>query len=143
MQGLCGKSEVDEQFVLLPEQSYNGNIIFFGFGGTNIIFDKETKSWMIIKDNAKKLSENGHNLDSTSIIGIFQPELSHLRGHLLPVGRNFWNLTDDCNQILPLKLTNVCTLMKKLQPLVKHDFSVLRRQLDFNHEPQDCLLIKI
>ena len=46
LRGLCTNTQVDEQFVLLPEKSFGGNLFFFGIGYTNILFNQETRSWL-------------------------------------------------------------------------------------------------
>ena len=57
----------------------------------------------------------GISPDSLDVVGTFKPDQS--KAHHLPVGTHFWNLTDNCNKVLQLKLTQVrneITLMLSL-----------------------------
>ena len=50
LRGLCTDKQVDKQFVLLPEKTFCGNVSFFGIGKTNILFNEETGSWLIVNN---------------------------------------------------------------------------------------------
>ena len=105
LRGLCTNTQVDTQFVLLPEKTFGGNIFFFGMEKSNIIFNQESSSWQIVKNKAKEiLKPGGIPTDSLDVIGTFEPDQDG--DHYLPVGTHFWNLTD-CNKGLQLKLTKV------------------------------------
>ena len=106
LRGLCSKSQIDTQFVLRPEIEFDKNIFFYGLGKNSIIFDKEKNSWLIVEDNAYDLI----GLENTSarpknILGTLWLDSSD--SHHTPVGTHKWNLTDKCNNVLPLKLTSV------------------------------------
>ena len=94
---------MSQRYVLLPQVSAGGNIIFFRYGETNIVFNKEAKSWLMVKEFIVKLIEPGYQ--PLEIVATFQPEES--RSHVLPVGTNSWLLTDGSNKVLSLKLTHV------------------------------------
>ena len=106
LRGLCAKSQVDTQFVLRPELDFDKNIFFYGLGKNSIIFDKKKNAWLIVEDNTYDLI----GLENTSarpknILGTLW--LDSYDSHHIPVGTHKWNLTDKCNNVLPLKLTSV------------------------------------
>ena len=106
LRGLCTNTQVDEQFVLLPEKNFGGNLFFFGFGNTNILFSQETRSWLIVKNGLEEIFKpGGISTDSLNVVGTFKPDQSN--AHHLPVGTHFWNLTENCNKVMQLKLTKV------------------------------------
>ena len=106
LRGLCANTQVDEQFVLLPEKTFGGNVFFFGVGKGNILFNQETSSWIIVKNKAEEIFKpGGISADSLDVIGTYQHDWSH--DIHLPVGAHFWNLTENCNKVLQLKLTQV------------------------------------
>jgi hypothetical protein len=103
---LCTNTQVDNQFVLLPEKTFSGNVFFFGIIKNNIIFNQETSSWMIVTNKIEEIFKpGGISTDSLDVVGAFQPDESNT--HHLPVGTRFWNLTEKCNKVLQLKLTQV------------------------------------
>ena len=104
LRGLCTDTQVDEQFVLLPEKTFGGNVLFFGIGNNNILFNQETSSWLIVKNSVDEIF-SGISTDALDVVGSFKPDSSG--AHQLPVGTNFWNLTENCNKVLQLKLTKV------------------------------------
>ena len=107
LRGLCTNTQVDQQFVLLPEKTYGGNVFFFGIEKNNIIYNEETSSWLIVKDTIEEIFKpGGIPTDSLDVVGTFQPDQSN-NAHHLPVGTNLWNLTENCNKVLQLKLTQV------------------------------------
>ena len=103
LRGLCSDTQIDHQYVLLPQQIYDGNIFFLGFGSTNIIFSQKIKSWLIVDDQATDLLKS-ENIMPKKILGSLQ--LGKFSNHL-PIGTHFWNLTDKCDKIMALKLTHV------------------------------------
>ena len=106
LRGLCIDTQVGSQYVLLPEKTFGGNIFFFGLRHTNILFNQETSSWLIVTDKMKEIFKpGGISTDSLDVVGTFKPDQS--KAHHLPVGTHFWNLTDNCNKVLQLKLTHV------------------------------------
>ena len=106
LRGLCTNTQVDEQFVLLPEKTFGGTVFFFGIGNNNILFNQKTSSWLIVTDKAKEIFKpGGISTDSLNVVGTFQYDQSNT--HHLPVGTHFWNLTENCNTVLQLKLTQV------------------------------------
>ena len=116
LRGLCTNTQVDNQFVLLPENTFDGNVFFFGFKENNILFNKETSSWLIVKNKYVEIFKpGGISTASLDVVGTFMPDQSN--SHYLPVGTHFWNLTENCNKVLQLKLTQVrneITLMLSL-----------------------------
>ena len=107
LRGLCSNTQVDKQFVLLPEKTFGGRVFFFGIEKNSILFNQETSSWLIVKNKAEEIFKpGGISTDALDIVGTFKPDRSN--PHLLPVGTHFWNLTENCNQVLQLKLTQVC-----------------------------------
>ena len=106
LRGLCPATKVDEQYVLLPEKTFGGNVFFFGIEQNNILFNQETSSWQIVKNKAKEIFKTGEiSTESLDVVGIFEPDWDS--DHYLPVGTHFWNLTENCNRVLQLKLTGV------------------------------------
>ena len=106
LRGLCPNTQVDEQYVLLPEKTFGGNVLFFGIKNNNILFNQETSSWQIVKNGIKEIFKpGGISTDSLDVVGIFEPDWDN--DHYLPVGTHFWNLTENCNKVLQLKLTRV------------------------------------
>ena len=106
LRGLCTKTQVEQEFVLLPEKTFGGNIFFFGIEKNNILFNQETSSWQIVKNKAKEIFKTGGiSTDSLDVVGTFEPDWDN--AHYLPVGTHFWNLTENCNKVLQLKLTQV------------------------------------
>ena len=106
LRGLCSNTQVDEQFVLLPEKTFGGNVFFFGIRKNNILFNQERSSWEIVKNSFKELFKpGGISTDSLDVVGTYQNDQSDALH--LPVGTHFWNLTDNCNKVLQLKLTHV------------------------------------
>ena len=94
---------MNQKFVLLPQESAGGNVFFFGLGETNLVFNKELESWLIVKDFLVELIKPGYQ--PSEIVAKFQPDKSSTR--ILPVGTNSWHLTDESNKVVPLKLTHV------------------------------------
>ena len=106
LRGLCTNTQVDNHFVLLPEKTFGGNVFFYGIGKNNILFNQETSSWLIVKNKLKEIFKTGGiSSDSLDVVGTFKPDQSD--AHHLPVGTHFWNLTENCNKVLQLKLTQV------------------------------------
>ena len=106
LRGVCANSQIDTHFVLRTEIEFDKNIFFYGLGKNSIIFDKEKNAWLIVEDNSYDLI----GLDNTSarpknILGTLW--LDSYDSHHTPVGTYKWNLTDKCNNVLPLKLTSV------------------------------------
>ena len=83
LRGLCAYTQIDEQYVLLPELSYDGNIYFFGFRYNNILFNKDLGSWIIVEDLTADLF-NGKR--PKKIVGIF--ELDKFEDFQFPIGKN-------------------------------------------------------
>ena len=59
LRGLCTNTQVDKQFVLLPEKTFGGNVFFYGMEKSNIIFNQETSSWQMVKNRAKEIFRPG------------------------------------------------------------------------------------
>ena len=108
LRGLCDRHVKDQQFVLLPKKSYDGNVFFYGTGKYNIIYDKGTNRWLIVKNRAKELLENDLKLPSLKIVGSYL--LDNNDKNLMPVGTHAWNWTGSCQEVLHLKLSQVRTL---------------------------------
>ena len=106
LRGLCTNTKIDNQFVLLPEKTFHGNVFFFGIIENNIIFNQETSSWLIVTNKVEEIFKpGGISTDLLDVVGTFQPDESNI--HHLPVGTRFWNLTEKCSKVLQLKLTQV------------------------------------
>ena len=106
LRGLCTNTKIDKQFVLLPEKTFDGNLFFFGIEKYNMMFNQETSSWLIVKNTYEELFKpGGISTDSLDVIGTYQHDHSHALH--LPVGTHFWNLTENYNKVLELKLTQV------------------------------------
>ena len=106
LRGLCDKTNIEQFYVLLPQYAYgNGNIVLQGFGKNSILFDSKTKSWLITEgnDHIENLLK-GNFTNFKKIVGIL--ELGEFN-YYLPIGKHFWNITDRCNALMPLKLTSV------------------------------------
>ena len=104
MRGLCRNTKVDDKFFMLPQFTFSGNVFFFG-SHTNILYDDETRSWLIVEDKVQDLFKKDGPKLPLKIVGTLQ--LDKFFDHNMPVGQHLWNLTDRCNTILPLKLTQV------------------------------------
>ena len=106
LRGLCMNTQVGYQYVLLPEKTFGGNVFFFGLRYTNILFNQETSSWLIVKNKMIEIFKpGGISKDSLDVVGTFKLDKSI--AHNLPVGTHFWNLTENCNKVMQLKLTQV------------------------------------
>ena len=105
LRGLCAESQIDTQFVLRPELEFDKNIFFYGVGKNSIIFDQEKHSWLIVEDKVHELigPENA-SIRPKNVLGTY---IDNFESHHTPVGMMNWNLTDKCNNVLPLKLTHV------------------------------------
>ena len=89
---------------MLPQYTYDGTIIFFGFEKTNIIFSQEMNSWLIVEDSIDDLLETSNKRKPSKIIGTLTLDKMNNR---VPIGKQFWNLTENCKTIQFLKLTGV------------------------------------
>lgn len=49
LKGLCQNSDIDQNYIVLPQHIFNGRAYFLGFGRNSIIFDKKSRSWLIIE----------------------------------------------------------------------------------------------
>ena len=105
LRGLCGNTQLDSKYILRPEITYDGNVFFYGIEMNNIIFNKAIRSWLIVEDKMKTLIRPGPVSGPNTIVGTFQ--LDKFSDHYMPVGTHLWNITDRCNNIIPLKLTQV------------------------------------
>ena len=105
MRGLCSNTKVDDRFFMLPQFTFNQNVFFFGSSKTNILYDDDTRSWLIVEDKIQDLFKTDGPRLPLKIVGTLQLDKSI--EHNMPVGQHFWNLTDKCNQVIPLKLTYV------------------------------------
>ena len=76
----------------------------------NIVFSNTMQSWLIVEDKIEDLLKTGTFSVPSRIIGILK--LNKLGKHYLPVGKNFWNITEpDCSyNMMQLKLTKVHSL---------------------------------
>ena len=103
LRGLCDKTQIEQSYVLLPQFKY---VFFYGFERNNILYEEKTGSWLIVEDNqsVEDLVDPANDMKSSKIVGTLNLDKSN---NLMPIGNNFWNLTDRCNQMMPLKLTHV------------------------------------
>ena len=109
LRGLCSNSNLDNQYILRTDITYNENLFFYGMSNNNIVYSNSMKSWLIVEDKIEDLLKTGTFSVPSRIIGIFK--LNKLGKHYLPVGTNFWNVTEPgcSNNMMPLKLTKVST----------------------------------
>ena len=108
LRGLCTKSQIDTQFVLRPKLDFDKNVFFYGVGKNSIIFDEEKQSWLIVEDKIYELiGPENSPARPKNILGILWLDDSENHHIHTPVGTQKWNLTDKCNNVLPLKLTSV------------------------------------
>ena len=106
LRGLCAKTQIDTQFVLRPELEFDKDLFFYGVGKNSIIFDQVKNSWLIVEDKAEDLiGPENTSVRPKNILGTFW--LDNSDSHQTPIGTQLWNLTDKCNNLLPLKLTSV------------------------------------
>ena len=113
LRGLCAKTQIDTQFILRPQLDFDKNIFFYGVGKNNIIFDVEKNSWLIVEDKEYQLiGPENTSLRPKNILGTLW--LDNSQSHHTPVGTHKWNLTDKCDNVLPLKLTHVSYKNNKL-----------------------------
>ena len=131
MRGLCSNTKVDDRFFMLPQFTFNQNVFFFGSTKTNILYDDDTRSWLIVEDKIQDLFKIDGPKLPLKIVGTLQLDKSF--NHNMPVGQHLWNLTDRCNKMLPLKLTyvssiqfsKICSLALKFKDiLIKRHCSV-------------------
>ena len=105
LRGLCKNSEIANEYVLLPNKTYDETVFFLGLGETNILFRKDMNSWLIVKDKLSDLIKGNITTMPTNILGVFQPDKLSNR---MPIGTHSWNLTDEeCKGNISLKLTGV------------------------------------
>ena len=121
LRGLCAKSQIDNQYVLRPELDHDKNIFFYGVGRNNIIFDKSKHSWVIVEDNSIIIGPENTSDRPKKILGTLWLDKSD--SHHTPVGTQFWNLTDGCNNLLPLTLTSVSYRINRFNSFIIHDYS--------------------
>ena len=108
LRGLCPNSIIDQEYVLLPKLTYQNNLFFYGYENTNIVFSQRANQWLIIEDKISDLFKTQNETIPKIILGTFQP--NKFNNHL-PIGTNFWTLTDiGCQRNLTLKLTYVSKL---------------------------------
>ena len=105
LRGLCSRTKVDKEYVLLPEYTYDEHAFFFGYGENNMLFSQKLKSWLIVEDKSFHLFNEFkvQIKEATEIVGIFKPDTI---GNQLPIGLHSWNMTD-CGGLTLLKLTAV------------------------------------
>ena len=127
MRGLCRNTKADDKFFLLPQFTFSGNVFFFG-SKTNILYDDETRSWMIVEDKTQDLFKTDGPKLPLKIVGTLQLDKSF--DHNMPVGQHLWNLTDRCNKILPLKFTHVSLIYfsKYVHYLVQRKFIAVQNE---------------
>ena len=111
LRGLCINSNIDIEYVMLPQYTYDGTIIFFGFEKTNIIFSQEMNSWLIVEDSIDDLLETLNTTKPSKIVGTLTLDKMNNR---VPIGKQFWNLTENCKTIQSLKLTGVSLSLLKV-----------------------------
>ena len=103
LKGLCDDSKIDRHYVLLPEETHDGHVIFSGYEKNFIIFDRKWQSWSIT--DGKVGIDGIDGIIHDKILGTFTPDAFT---NQLPVGRQIWKLMEKgCNETLPLKLTHV------------------------------------
>jgi hypothetical protein len=100
--------QIDTQFVLRPKLDFDKNVFFYGVEKNSIIFDEKKQSWLIVEDKIDELigPENSPERPK-NILGTLWLDNSENHHIHTPVGTQKWNLTDKCNNVLPLKLTSV------------------------------------
>ena len=111
LRGLCTNSNIDVKYVMLPQYTYDGTIIFFGFEKNNIIFSQEMNSWLIVEDSIDDLLESSITTKPSKIVGTLTLDKMNNR---LPIGKQFWNLTKFFKTIQSLKLTGVSLSLLKV-----------------------------
>ena len=108
LRGLCKNSGIASQYVLLPgpNSTFDGIFFFLGLGPTNILFKKETESWLIVADKMVDLiTSNGTTANPKQVLGKFKPDNI---SNKMPIGKKTWNLTnEECEGQRDLKLTGV------------------------------------
>ena len=80
LRGLCTNTQVDRQYILHPEKTFGGNVIFWGLRNDNILFNQKTRSWMIVKNsNDEIFKPGGISTDSLDVVGTLKPDWSTLQ----------------------------------------------------------------
>ena len=102
LKGLCQNSDIDQNYIVLPQHIFNGRAYFLGFGRNSIIFDKKSRSWLIIEDTVSDLLKE--KKEPQKIMGSYKVEKNSID---IPIGSHLWNLTGHCNKVMTLKLTHV------------------------------------
>ena len=106
LRGLGSHTNVDTHFVLTLDLTYDENLFFTGFENNNLLFNKDTNSWLIVEDLIADLFKQNVTMRPKKVVGILE---SNESGNQLPIGRQLWNLTNFPEPIL-LKLTSVSVL---------------------------------
>ena len=105
LRGLCKNSGIAIQYVLLPDRTFDGMFFFLGLGPTNILFKKETESWLIVADKLVDLITPNGTANPEEVLGKFKPDNI---SNKMPIGKKTWNLTNgECEGQRDLKLTGV------------------------------------
>ena len=109
LRGLCSNAKVDREYVLLPNLSYDSQVVFMGFGNSNVVFSQKMKSWLIVQDKLEDLFSAKEKSNSMiNVMGMLTPDPLI---NQLPTGLQLWNITG-CKGHQWLKLTSVILFKK-------------------------------
>ena len=106
LKGLCQFSEIDSQYYLDPDLSYDGNLVFVGYRKNYMIFSKQLDSWLIIGDSSIPP-------DDSLPEKILAKANMNKYGNNFPLGTHLWEMSDgealECGDTRVMKLTTVST----------------------------------
>ena len=99
LKGLPKDSKIDKKYMLVTTENHQGNLIFYGYEFTNILFDPSTDRWIILEKEQE---------GNVTILGYYKPTSDLL---FYPVGVKPWNLMElGGSDVVSLKLTLVCSV---------------------------------
>ena len=103
LRGLCSETTIDRDYVLLPNRTYDQNVLFWGFYKNIILFNRELDARLIVENAMEDLFDSSQIIKPTSIMGTL---LYGQDENQMPIGLHVWNITD-CKGKTFGKLTSV------------------------------------
>ena len=103
LRGLCSETTIDRDYVLLPNTTYDQNVLFWGLFKNIILFNRELDARLIVENTMDDLFDSSQIIKPTSIMGTL---LYGQDKNQMPIGLHVWNITD-CKGKTFGKLTSV------------------------------------
>ena len=105
LKGLCANFDIEYRYVLEIGDTFNEMLIFKGFNGLFILFDKDINRWIVSRTTNTK--------DAKSMIAMQVDKQNS------PIGLRDWKMMDDdCQGVMPLKVSSVC-IFRSIQKCYK------------------------